>query len=173
MLDKASELNKMEKFTNDIYGVYELINEGKKTKSIINVTIISKQYLAYYLYRIITKFMNIVEVALPSKDINTLLQLLRIPKEHDRRKNYPMAGKMTNDEELLNLIILSCIDILNKVDKYIKTLPNDTGHSAIYNLIKIKELPIIIQDLIDLQKLVPGLSVSAIRPNYIDDEDLQ
>lgn len=163
----------MEKFTNDIYGVYELINESKNTKSIINTTIISKQYLAYYLYRIITKFMNIVEVALPTKDINTLQKLLRIPKEHDRRKNYPMAGKMTNDEELLNLIILSSIDILTKVDKYIKTLPNDSGNSAIYDLIKLKDLPIIIQDLIDLQKLVPGLSVSAIRPNYIDDEDLK
>jgi hypothetical protein len=163
----------MDKFTNDIYGVYELINEGKSTKSIINTTIISKQYLAYYLYRIITKFMNIVEVAIPSKDINTLIKLLRIPKEHDKRKNYPMAGKMTNDEELLNLIILSAIDILNKLDKYIKTLPNDAGYSAIYDLIKLKELPIIIQDLIDLQKLIPGLSVSAIRPNYIDDEDLK
>ena len=162
----------MDKFTNYIYGVYELINEGKETKSIINVTVISKQYLAYYLYRIITKFMNVIEVAIPSKDINTVLKLLRIPKEHDRRKNYPMVGKMTNDEELLNLIILSCIDILNKVDKYIQTLPNDAGYSAIYEFIKLKELPIIIQDLIDLQKLVPGLSVSAIRPNYIDDEDL-
>ena len=162
----------MDKFTNYIYGVYELINEGKETKSIINVTVISKQYLAYYLYRIITKFMNVIEVAIPSKDINTVLKLLRIPKEHDRRKNYPMVGKMTNDEELLNLIILSCIDILTKVDKYIQTLPNDAGYSAIYAFIKLKELPIIIQDLIDLQKLVPGLSVSAIRPNYIDDEDL-
>lgn len=163
----------MEKFINDIYGVYELINESKNTQSIINTTIISKQYLAYYLYRIITKFMNIVEVALPSKDINTLLKLLRIPKEHDKRKNYPMAGKITNDEELLNLIILSSIDILTKTDKYIKTLPNDAGYQDIYKFIKIKELPIIIQDLIDLQKLVPGLSVSAIRPNYIDDEDLK
>ena len=163
----------MEKFTNDIYGIYELINESKNTKSIINTTIISKQYLAYYLYRIITKFMNVVEVALPSKDINILLKFLRIPKEHDRRKNYPMAGKMTNDEELLNLIILSSIDILIKTDKYIKTLPNDTGFQDIYEFIKIKELPIIIQDLIDLHKLIPGLSVSAIRPNYIDDEDLK
>ena len=163
----------MEKFTNDIYGVYELINEGKNSKSIINITIISKQYLAYYLYRIITKFMNIVEIAIPSKDINTLLKLLRIPKEHDKLKNYPMAGKMTNDEELLNLIILSAIDTLNKVDKYIKTLPNDTGHSTLYEFIKQKDLPIIIQDLIDLQKLVPGLSVNAIRPSYIDDEQLK
>lgn len=171
--NNANANNVMEKFTNDIYGVFELINEGKSVKSIINVAVISKQYLAYYLYRIITKFMNIVEVAIPSNDINTLLKLLRIPKEHDRLKNYPMFGKMTNNEELLNLIILTCVDILNKLDKYIKTLPNDANYSTIFDFIKLKELPIIIQDLIDLQKLVPGLSVSAIRPNYIDDEELK
>jgi hypothetical protein len=163
----------MEKFTNDIYGVYELINEGKETKSIINVVVLSKQYLAYYLYRIMTKLMNAVDVAIPSKDVKTVLQLLRIPKEHDKTKVYPMAGKMTNDEELLNLIILSIIDILNKTDKYIQSLPSTRGYGVIYEFIKLKDLPVIIQDLIDLQKLVPGLSVSAIRPNYIDDEDLK
>ena len=66
----------MEKFTNDIYGVYELINEGTNTKSIINTTIISKQYLAYYLYRIITKFMNIVEIAIPSKSFYYLMFII-------------------------------------------------------------------------------------------------
>lgn len=173
MLDKASTLNNMDKFTNDIYGIYELINNNKNTKTIINISIISKQYLAYYLYRIIIKFINVIEMAIPSKDIMTLFKLLRIPKEHDKRKNYPMAGKMTNDEELLNLIILSSIDILTKVDKYIQTLSNNANYTNIYEFIKLKELPIIIQDLIDLQKLIPGLSVSAIRPNYIDDEKLQ
>jgi len=48
----------MEKFTNDIYGVFQLINNNKDTKSIVNIVIISKQYLAYYLYRIIIKFIN-------------------------------------------------------------------------------------------------------------------
>ena len=41
------------------------------------------------------------------------------------------------------------------------------------NFLKLKELPVIIQDLTDLQKLVPGLSVSAIRPSYIDDQELK
>jgi hypothetical protein len=163
----------MEKFTNDIYGIYELINNGKNVKSIINVSILSKQYLAYYLYRIMTKFMNAVEVAIPLQDVITVLQLLRIPKEHNKNKNYPLAGKMTNDEEILNLIILSIIDILNNLDKYIQGLPSTNGYGIIYEFIKLKDLPVIIQDVIDLQKLIPGLSVSAIRPNYIDDENLK
>lgn len=163
----------MEKFTGDIYGVYQLINEGKNNKNIINVSVLSKQYLAYYLYRIMTKFMPIIEIGLPLNDIKNVLQVLRIPREHNRNKNYPMAGKMTNDEELLNLVILSIIDILNKLDKYIQSLPSQEGFKVVYEFIRLKELPVIIQDLIDLQKLVPGLSVSAIRPNYIDDEDLK
>jgi len=163
----------MEKFTNDIYGVYELINQSKDVKSIINLVVLSKQYLAYYLYRIMSKFMNIFEVALANKDIDNLFRLLRIPREHDKLKVYPLAGKMPNDEEILNIIILSIIDMLNKVDKYINSLPSPGGYSIIYEFIKLKDLSIIIQDLIDLQKLIPGLSVSAIRPNYIDDEELK
>lgn len=162
----------MEKFTNDIYGIFELINKNKDTKSIVNIVILSKQYLAYYLYRIITKFINIFEVAVSSTDITNLLKILRIPKEHDRTKNYPLAGKMTNEEQLLDLIILTAIDMFNKVDKYIKTLPNADAYSNIYDFIKIKNLQVIIQDIIDLQKLIPGLSVSAIRPNYINDNKL-
>jgi hypothetical protein len=162
----------MEKFTNDIYGVFELINNNKDVKTIINITILSKQYLAYYLYRILVKFYNIFEIAVPVADIKNLYKLLRIPLEHDSSKNYPLAGKMTNDEQLLDLIILTEIDMFNKVDKYIQSLPNPDAYNNIYEFIKIKDLSIIIQDLIDLQKLIPGLSVSAIRPNYIDDQEI-
>lgn len=165
--------NKMEKFTMDILNIYELINKNKDVKSLVNIVVISKQYLAYYLYRIMAKFMNAFEVGVPSSDINNILTLLRIPAESDRYKNYPLAGKMTNDEKILDLIILSIIDMLVKVDKYIHTLPNTTGYSNLYEFIAMKDLPVIIQDLVDLQKLIPGLSVSAIRPNYIDDEKLQ
>ena len=160
----------MEKFTNDIYGVFELINNNKDVKSIVNIIILSKQYLAYYLYRILVKFINLFEIAIPSVDIKTLFKYLRIPSEHDRTQNYPLAGKMTNEEELLNLIILTEIDMFNKVDKYAQTLPNPASYNNVYEFLKTKDLPVIIQDLIDLQKLIPGLSVSAIRPNYIDDD---
>ena len=50
----------MEKFNNDLYAIYELINKNDESKSLINVTIISKQYLAYYIYRIITKYIHII-----------------------------------------------------------------------------------------------------------------
>ena len=62
--------------------------------------------------------------------------------------------------------------MLNKTDKYIQSLPTPGPNAIIYEFIKLKDLSVIIQDIIDLQKLIPGLSVSAIRPNYIDDEKI-
>ena len=91
----------------------------------MNIKTISKQYLAYYIYRIITKYYNIVELGLSTSDINEFMTYLRIPKEHNRLLNYPLAGKLTNDKKILDMIILKGIDILTKTDKYIKSLPTN------------------------------------------------
>ena len=163
----------METFTNDLYSIYELINNNDESKSFLNIKTISKQYLAYYIYRIITKYYNVVEVGLSSSDINEFMSYLRIPKEHNRMLNYPLSGKLTNDSKILDMIILKGIDILIKTDKYIKSLPSDVvAYDDFYNFFKQKELTIIIQDLIDLQTLLPGLSVPEIRPNYLVDNKL-
>ena len=163
----------METFTNDIYSIYELINNNDESKTFMHIKIISKQYLAYYIYRIITKYILIAEMGSTSGDINEFMTYLRIPKEHNRQLNYPLAGKLTNDDKILDMIILRGIDILTKADKYIQTLPsNNTSHDDLYKFFKQKELSIIIQDLIDLQTLIPGLSVPEIRPNYLNDTQL-
>ena len=161
----------MEKFSNDIYSIYELINNNEST-SFINVKTISKQYLAYYIYRIITKYMNHFENALKGSEIDNFLILLRIPKIHNRILNYPLAGKMTNDEQLLDMIILTGIDFINKLDKYIQQKPNIEVYVDIFTFLEQKKMPVIIQDLIDLQKLIPGLSVSAIRQNFLNNSKI-
>ena len=163
----------MDKFTNDIMNIYELINTDKSSKtsiSLINSTLLSKQYLAYYLYRIFTKFIQIFENSASTSEIKEIMKNLKIPQKHDLLKPYPLSGKMTNDEKLLDLIILSFFEIFNNTSKYIQTLPNDTGYTNLFNFLKMKDTKTIVQDLMDLQKLIPGLSVSAIRPNYMDDE---
>ena len=163
----------METFTNDLYSIFELINKNDESKTFMNIKTISKQYLAYYIYRIITKYYNVVEIGLSSTDINEFMSYLRIPKEHNRMLNYPLSGKLTNDSKILDMIILKGIDILIKTDKYIKSLPSDVvAYDDFYNFFKQKELTIIIQDLIDLQTLLPGLSVPEIRPNYLVDNKL-
>ena len=46
----------MDAFVSDITSIFDLINDNKDSKSIVNSTIMSKQYLGYYLYRIFTKY---------------------------------------------------------------------------------------------------------------------
>jgi len=163
----------MEAFTNDIYSIYELINNNDESKTFMHIKTISKQYLAYYLYRIITKYIKIVELGLSTVDINEFMTYLRIPKEHNRQLNYPLAGNLTNDDKILDMIILKGIDIISKMDKYIQNYPkNDKAYDDLHTFFKQKELTVIIQDLIDLQTLIPGLSVPEIRPNYINNSKI-
>ena len=160
----------MDKFTNDLFSIFELINNNDETKTFMNIKIISKQYLAYYIYRIITKYITVVEMGNTTQDINDFMAYLRIPKEHNRLLSYPLAGKLSNDDKILDMIILKGIDMLKKTDKYIKSLPENIKSFDDLNIfLNQKELKIIIQDLIDLQMLLPGLSVPGIRPNYLDD----
>ena len=163
----------METFTNDIYSIYELINNNDESKTFMHIKTISKQYLAYYIYRIITKYIGVVEMGITTADINEFMSYLRIPKEHNRILNYPLAGKLTNDDKILDMVILKGIDMLIKTDKYIKNLPkNINTYDDLYEFFKQKELTIIIQDLIDLQTLIPGLSVPEIRPNYLNNSKI-
>ena len=132
----------MNQFIDDIFSIYTLINNNnnKKNTDIIKTNILSKQYLVYYLYRIITKFMPLISIALPSKDIKQLINLLLIPSEHDINKNYPLVGKMTNDEHTLNLVLKSILKIFTNLDKYIKTLPNKNSYDMLYKFLKQKNL---------------------------------
>ena len=165
----------MDKFVNDIYSIYELINANDTaSKTFLDTKVISNQYIGYYLYRIFCKYFQQFENTIPGSEINSLLKILRIPNEN-RRENtcYPLAGKMTNDEKFLNLIILTILDMLTKLGKYIATLPNVIGYIQLNEFIESKSLKVIVQDLVDLQKLVPGLSVPAIRPDYEDDDIIE
>ena len=167
----TNKLNtKTQDFTTNILNIFDLINKND-TQSIINVKTISKQYLAYYIYRIITKYLHIIEEIVKGSDFDELYTLLRIPASHNRILNYPLAGKMTNDEQILDMIILRGIDMIDKLNKNIINKTDNKKYEDFLNFIEQKELPIIVQDLIDLQKLIPGLSVSAIRPNYLDDSN--
>ena len=149
---------------SDIYDIYELINNDDDSKSFIKVKTTSKQYLAYYIYRIISKYMDIFDNVV-SKEIKEFLKLLRIPETQNIRLTYPLVGKMIHDEQILDVIILTGIDIFNKTDKYINTLPNIMMYSKFFKFLQEKNMKTILQDLIDLQKLVPGLSAPKIRPN--------
>ena len=161
----------MEDFINNIYNINDLINNDKES-SLVNTKIISKQYLAYYIYRIVTKYMSLIEAGTSIDDITFFMSLLRIPKEHDRLQNYPMAGKMTKDPEILDMIILGGIDMFEKVNNFLNTLNKKNRQNTykdFYTFMSEKELSVIIKDIMELQKLLPGLSVAIIRPYYLND----
>ena len=109
----------MEEFKKNIFNIYDLINnENEKSISLINTKIISKQYLSYYIYRIITKYIILVEISTSSEDVNFFMSLLRIPTEHNRELNYPMAGKMTNETEETNFFFLHSEKHFNLINKF-------------------------------------------------------
>ena len=165
----------MDIFVNDINAIYDSLNNNKdinNKKHIIKTSILSKQYLTYYLYRILTKFINLILLSIPVKKIRKLLSLLRIPKEHDYTKNYPLVGKMPNDDKLLNLIILTILEIFTNVDIYINTLPNKDSYHNFYKFLKSKSIDIILQDLQDLYTLIPNITIKASRFNYNNDKQI-
>ena len=165
----------MKTFIDDINAIYDALNTNKDSnnkKHIIKTSLLSKQYLTYYLYRILTKFINLILLSISAKQIRKLLSLLQIPKEHDYTKNYPLVGRMTNDEKLLNLIILTILDIFTNVDIYINTLPNKDNYDNLYKFLKSKSIEIILKDLQDLYTLIPNITIKASRFNYSNDKQI-
>ena len=167
----------MEKFKKNIYSVYNLINDedNKKVASLINTKIVLKQYLAYYIYRIITKYIKLIEISTSSEDIEYVMKLLRIPIEHNRELNYPMAGKLTNENDILDMIILGGIDMFEKVNNYLNTLDKKNKqkkYQEFFKFLKEKDLNVILKDLMNLQKLIPGLSVPIIRPHLLSNNKI-
>ena len=65
--------------------------------------------------------------------------------------------------------------MFEKVDNYLNTLDNknkQNKYQAFYKFLEEKDLEAIIKDIMDLQKLLPGLSVPIIRPNYLNDNQI-
>ena len=162
----------MDVFANNMYSIYNLVIKGDETLSIIKVNVTSKQYLAYYIYRIITKYIAVVELGASYSDITEFMKYLKIPSNHNPKLPYPIVGKMSNDNEMLDMIILRGIDILKKTDAYINSMPNKTTFEDLTTFFNQKDMQTILKDIMDLQKLIPGLSVPAIRPQYLNDNKI-
>ena len=76
---------------------------------------------------------------------------------------------------ILDMIILGGLDMFEKVDNYLKTLNKKNKqdkYGEFYEFLEDKTLENIIKDLMNLQKLLPGISVPIIRPNYYNDNKL-
>ena len=112
----------MKKFNENILKLLDNINDSKKEKNdakkLINNYIIEKQFLAYYLYRIWIKYRKLVENVNTKTEFIKVLKYLEIPvKYHNMNVTYPLCNKMVNNEKQLDLVILTILKHLNKIEK--------------------------------------------------------
>lgn len=172
----------MEKFNENILKLLDNINDSKKetndAKKLINNYIIEKQFLAYYLYRIWIKYRKLVENVNTKTEFIKVLKYLDIPvKYHNMNVTYPLCNKMVNNEKQLDLIILTILKHLNKIEKVFGSKKtSNTGESKeiksknkdydnFMELINYKELSNIIEDIAQLKMFVPNLSKPSTRMN--------
>jgi len=106
----------MDAFVKNMFAIFTISKQPIQKQILVKHTIVEKQYICYYLYRIICKYEKLFENVVSYKRIRNIYNMLRIPKEKERLC-YPMAQKMVNNDEALNLIIKSMLDIFKDVNK--------------------------------------------------------
>ena len=91
----------MNNFNASILVLFDNINEKTQeadpTKKILNNTVLEKQYLAYYLYRIWMKYKNLMIKVNGKTVFEAVLKHMEIPVKYFKLDIvYPMVDKMTN-----------------------------------------------------------------------------
>lgn len=158
----------MDEFIKNNYYILDIIKEKPTKQEIIDHNVIDKQYLAYYLYRILCKYENMIENSISSRQkINDIYTILRIPT-NNLGKCYPMAHKMTYNEQLLDVVILGVLDILKEVDTNLKKSIGNKQYEEFIEFISEKTLEEILLNLKVLQQLFPNLGVTGVKPYIYD-----
>ena len=153
----------MDQFIKDINSLIKIANDPVGKQPLIEHNTIEKQYIAYYLYRILCKYETLFETTLSYAKIRNIYDLLRIP-EKKKRGCYPMAHKMTNDTNLLDIILLGLVELFNQLNENLKMSLTNNNFTKLKNFLATKKLEVIIQDLIDIQHYVPNLAAPAVKP---------
>ena len=146
----------MEKFISVIQELQKEIDGQKESKSIlINNVVIQKQYLAYYIYRIICHhfdFFKSIAMVNGIKQINTKLG---ISSKH-QYVCYPLANRMTTDSKELDEILTAMTSFLTASAKKLEELKRPD--EPIEKYLEAKTQDTIIKDIKELIKFVPNLS---------------
>ena len=162
----------MNNFNASILVLFDNINEKTQeadpTKKILNNTVLEKQYLAYYLYRIWMKYKNLMIKVNGKTVFEAVLKHMEIPVKYFKLDIvYPMVDKMTNKESNLDKIILKILKQFNEcVQVYGQAEgqgPKDKDYDKLSELVEYKNIENIIQDIIQLKILLPNLSRPASR----------
>lgn len=157
----------LENFITAIVVIFDNINAGKQesaSKRLINNSLIEKQFLAYYIYRVWIKYRKLMESVNTPTEFKRILSYLEIPlKYQDIYLTYPMANKMTINEKQLDLIILSILKQLNVAFKIYgqpgtTAKPKNKDYTMLDKYTEGKTVENIIQDIIQIKLLLPNLS---------------
>jgi len=157
----------LENFITAILVIFDNINAGKQeaaSKRLINNSLIEKQFLAYYIYRVWIKYRKLMESVNTPTEFKRILSYLEIPlKYQDIYLTYPMANKMTINEKQLDLIILSILKQLNGAFKIYgqpgtTAKPKNKDYTMLDKYTDGKTVENIIQDIIQIKLLLPNLS---------------
>ena len=158
--------NNMTIFLQNIQGINDYFTSLEVSDELINSRIIHKQYLAYYLYRIICKYYGIIKqmtnVALIREKI---FNVLNIPPEFEGC--YALAGKMIRDEDKLELLLKNMTNLLEAYNNKKTGLINENSkeYKDFEELLASKNtVEIINKDIVRLYNYLPSLSGSAIVP---------
>lgn len=157
----------MDIFLQNVQGLYDYVQALDVSAELINSKIIHKQYIAYYLYRIICKYYNMI-----SQITNTVLirekifAPLKIPRSSEGC--YALVGRMIRDEDVLDVVIDNMMKLLAAFEKKKTGLIDERNKDAkdFNEFIASKNtVEIINGDITKLYKYLPGLSGGAPVPN--------
>ncbi len=154
----------MDEFIKNNYFILDIIKRKATKQEIVEHNIIEKQYLAYYLYRILCKYEKMISNSISSRQkIIDIYTILRIPENY-QGTCYPMAHKMTYNEQLLDVVILGVLDILKEVDANLNQSFGNKQYEELMEFINEKTLEEILINLKVLQRTFPNLGVTGVKP---------
>lgn len=157
----------MDKFIANILGIYDYIQGLDTSSELIDSKVTHKQYLAYYLYRIICKYYNLIS---PITNIilirEKIFAPLNIPKNNEGC--FALVGRMIKDQATLDIVINNMIKLLTAFENKRKGLVNENDEIVkdFDEFLEYKNsVEIINNDIVKLSKYLPGLSGSTPVPN--------
>ena len=149
----------MDIFLQNVQGIYDYVQGLDISAELINSKIIHKQYIAYYLYRIICKYYNLIAPITNTVLIREkIFEPLNIPKFHEGC--YALVGRMIRDENVLDVVIDNMLKLLAAFEKK-KTGLIDENNQEVKDFNEFiaskNTVNIINNDIIKLYNYLPGL----------------
>jgi hypothetical protein len=139
-------------------------NKNKKKTLLIDTGLIQKQYHVYYLYRIICKYFSFFRSMALVNSIREINETLLIPSNY-KYVCYPLAGHLTTNEAILDKAFDLMLNLFrNAKAKLIET--QRSTDSDIEEFLETKTPEVIINDIKELIKYVPGISSHLLPPIY-------